>query len=46
MRIPLRNSNDKRLGMAMKAFIQSAKFQTMLRLATLPTKTAAIYRTL
>lgn len=41
--MPLRNRSDRRFGIAMSAFMQSAMFQTIFRLAMLPTYTATIY---
>ena len=40
--MPLRHKIEIRLGMAIRAFMQSARFQTTARLMTLPIRTAAI----
>ena len=38
--MPLSNNNDKRFGIAIRAFMQSARFHTIERLAMLPKNTA------
>jgi hypothetical protein len=39
---PLRHNSDTRFGMAISAFIQSARFHTTARFITAPAKTAVI----
>jgi hypothetical protein len=39
---PLRNSSETRLGIAIRAFMQSARFHTTARFITEPRKTAII----
>ena len=41
-RMPLRKRSDSRLGMAISAFMQSARFQTTVRFMMLPTKRATM----
>ena len=40
--MPLRNNSESKFGIAISAFMQSARFHTILRFMIEPTKTATI----